>query len=79
MYILSGLTSMGKLHINSALVFTTIEEIQYYLGTITNQWDRLALCPEVFIIAGNKILPISPEDHRTLIYPHTYTSRNRKE
>lgn len=79
MYILSPFTTRGNIHIGSCKVFKTIPEVQDFLSTITNKWDHFALCPEVYSIGVGKIIKESDEFHREYIYPHTLTSRSKKE
>lgn len=78
MYLLSPMSKLGYIHIQSCKVFDTLEDIQLFLSSINRQWDKFSIAPEVYRmnpISG--IVPMPDDFHREQIYPYTYCSRNK--
>jgi hypothetical protein len=77
MFLLSPMSKLGSIHIQSCRVFKTVDDIQVFLSAITRQWDQFSIAPEVYDLNGSKPEPCSEEFHRQLIYPYTHASRHK--
>ena len=79
MLLLSPMSKLGSIHIQSCVGFETIEEIQQFLVGINRRLDLFAICPEVYgIVPGCKIEKMDEEYHRLYVYPYTFMSRNSR-
>jgi hypothetical protein len=72
--------SRGEIHIASCKVFSSILEIQDFLDSVANTWDKFSVCPEVIKIApGVGLVKESEEFHKEYIWSHSYNSRKNKK
>jgi hypothetical protein len=77
MYLLTN-TGNGMVHINTAIPFSNIKDLQEYLETITSKWDKFSTCPSVFYLEHKIVRELSPQEYKEFIYPHTYNTRSKK-
>jgi hypothetical protein len=79
MYLLTN-ESLGNIHIRTSKLFNELTEVQEFLSSIDNGWDKFSIAPSVFIMESGKApKELSTKEYKELIYPYTYTSRHRKD
>lgn len=75
MILLSPLSKLGSVHIQSCKYFETVLDMTEFLKSITSRWDSFSVCPEAFELSIAGIQRFSDEWHSLHVYPFTLNTR----
>jgi hypothetical protein len=80
MILLSPLSKLGSVHIQSCKCFKDITDMQEFLKSITRKWDSFSICPEAFELSiFTNVQRLSDEWHELYVYPYTLDTRMKEE
>jgi len=80
MILLTPLSKLGSIHIQSCKCFETVSDMSEFLKSITRKWDSFSVSPEAYeLSAYTGIKRFSVEWHELYVYPYTLNTRMKED